>query len=44
MEISFQKDKYVEVNQNVKITTAKEEIFAEIGRYNLETEIITNTG
>ena len=41
---SFQKDKYVEVNQNVKITTAKEEIFAEKGRYNLETEIITIPG
>lgn len=38
------KDKYVEVNQNVKITTAKEEIFAEKGRYNLETEIITIPG
>lgn len=41
---SFQKDKYVEVNQNVKITTAKEEIFAEKGRYNLQTEIITILG
>ena len=38
---SFKKDKYIEVNQNVKVETAKEEIFAQKGKYNFETEIIS---
>ncbi len=41
---SFQKDKFVELENNLKITTAKEEIFAQKGRYNLVTEKINIPG
>lgn len=41
---TFQKDKYVELEKNVKITTAKEEIFADKGRYNLVTEKVNIPG
>lgn len=40
----FQKDKYVELEKNLKITTAKEEIFANKGRYNLVTQKINIPG
>lgn len=35
---SFKKNKYVKVEKNVKISTLKEEIFAEKGEYNLQTK------
>lgn len=41
---TFQKDKYVELEKNLKITTAKEEIFADKGRYNLVTDKVTVPG
>lgn len=40
----FKKNKYVQVEKNVKITTLKEEIFADKGIYNLQTEIIDIPG
>ena len=41
---NFQKDKFVELENNLKITTSKEEIFAQKGRYNLVTDKINIPG
>lgn len=40
----FEKSKYVKIKDNLKIETPKNEIFAKMGNYNLETEIIDIPG
>ncbi len=41
---SFKKDKFIKAEKNLKITTAKEEIYAEKGTYNLETGLVDIPG
>lgn len=41
---NFKKDKYVEAKDNLKIETQKEEIYAQKGIYNFETELVNIPG